>query len=387
MEVYLESIKTAFLIFPLLAFLITLPYLLIEYHKYGSVPLIRSSIVYTFILYLLTAYFLVILPLPSKEQVLAMPTKVPQLIPFAFLGDFIDAFKSASGILAFFKSPIVYTTLFNIAITIPFGIYLRYYFKKKWYTTIIYTFLLSLFFELTQLTGLYGLYPKAYRLFDVDDLMVNTLGGFIGYLITPIITIFLPNRDEIDKISYKKGKVVSIYRRSLAFLIDLFIFATLMFIVLVITNFHDFIIPLVISIVIYYIILPTITYYTFGKYLVKIKLDSKNKYKHLSIFLRQIILYFLIVFGPPIVINYNNHINGLVMLFYILFLIYAYFEIFLKFFGRKKPLIYERLTKTENISTVYYMDDLKSDDKNEPSQDTKSVVQCNKEEVKDESRD
>ena len=76
MEVYLESIKTAFLIFPFLAFLITLPYLLLQYHKYGSVPLIRSSIVYTFILYLLTAYFLVILPLPSKEEVLMMPTKV-----------------------------------------------------------------------------------------------------------------------------------------------------------------------------------------------------------------------------------------------------------------------------------------------------------------------
>ena len=67
MEVYLESIKTAFLIFPFLAFLITLPYLLLQYHKYGSVPLIRISIVYTFILYLLTAYFLVILPLPSNE--------------------------------------------------------------------------------------------------------------------------------------------------------------------------------------------------------------------------------------------------------------------------------------------------------------------------------
>ena len=387
MEVYLESIKTAFLIFPLLAFLITLPYLLIQYHKYGSVPLIRSSIVYTFILYLLTAYFLVILPLPSKEEVLAMPNKVPQLIPFTFLGDFVEAFKDASGVLSFLKSPIVYTTLFNIAITIPFGIYLRYYFKKKWYTTIIYTFLLSLYFEITQLTGLYGLYPKAYRLFDVDDLIINTLGGFIGYLITPIVTIFLPDRDEIDKISYKRGKVVSIYRRALAFLIDLFFFATLMFIIIVITRFNDFMIPLIISIILYYIILPTLTGNTFGKYLVKIKLESKNKHKRLSIFIRQTILYFLIVFGPIIVINYNNYINGLVMLFYILFIIYTYFEIFLKFFGRKKPLIYERLTKTENISTVYYMEEIKDDAKNEPSQDTKSVVQCNKEEVKDESRD
>ena len=383
MEVYLESIKTAFLIFPFLAFLITLPYLLLQYHKYGSVPLIRSSIVYTFILYLLTAYFLVILPLPSKEEVLMMPTKVPQLIPFTFMGDFIEAFKETSGILSFLKSPIVYTTLFNIAITIPFGIYLRYYFKKKWYTTIIYTFLLSLYFEITQLTGLYGLYPKAYRLFDVDDLIINTLGGLIGYLITPIVTIFLPDRDKIDKLSYKRGKVVSIYRRFLAFLIDIFIFATIMFIILALLNFNDFVLPLIIMTAMYYVILPTITSLTLGKYLVKIKLESKTKYKHLSIFIRQIILYFGIVFGPLIFIELNQYINGLITLFYILFAIYAYFEIFLKFFGRKKHLIYERLTKTENISTVYYIDH----EENEPSQDTKSVINYNKEEVKDESRD
>ena len=383
MEVYLESIKTAFLIFPFLAFLITLPYLLLQYHKYGSVPLIRSSIVYTFILYLLTAYFLVILPLPSKEEVLMMPTKIPQLIPFDFIGDFVEAFKETSGVLSFLKSPIVYTTLFNIAITIPFGIYLRYYFKKKWYTTIIYTFLLSLYFEITQLTGLYGLYPKAYRLFDVDDLIINTLGGLIGYLITPIVTIFLPDRDKIDKLSYKRGKVVSIYRRFLAFLIDIFIFATIMFIILALLNFNDFVLPLIIMTAIYYVILPTITSHTLGKYLVKIKLESKNKHKHLSIFIRQVILYFGIVFGPIIFIELNQYINGLITLFYILFTIYAYFEIFLKFFGRKKTLIYERLTKTENISTVYYIDD----EENEPSQDTKSVINYNKEEVKDESRD
>lgn len=374
MEVYLESIKTAFLIFPVLAFLITLPYLIFQYHKYGSVPLIRSSIVYTFILYLLTAYFLVILPLPSKEEVLMMPTKAPQLIPFAFIKDFVDAIKESSNIIAFFKEPIVYTILFNIAITVPFGIYLRYYFKKKWYTVIIYTFLLSLYFEITQGTGLYGLYPKAYRLFDVDDLIVNTFGGFLGYLITPLITFFLPEREEIDKISYKKGKNVSIYRRLLAFLIDIFVFSTLMFVILVITNFNSISIPLIIAITIYYILLPTLTNYTVGKYLVKIKLSSKGKYKHLFTFIRQFILYFMIVFGPIIAIEYKNYIPGLILLFYILFLIYSYFEIFLKFFGRKKPLIYERLTKTENISTVYYIDSNEASVENEPSQENENDV-------------
>ncbi len=383
MEVYLESIKTAFLIFPLLAFVITLPYLLIEYHKYGSVPLIRSSIVYTFILYLLAAYFLVILPLPNKEEVLKMPLKIPQLIPFSFIKDFIEAFKETSSILSFLKSPIVYTTLFNIAITIPFGIYLRYYFKKKWYTTIIYTFFLSLFFELTQLSGLYGLYPKAYRLFDVDDLIINTLGGALGYLITPLITIFLPNRDEIDKISYKKGKTVSIYRRFLAFIIDIFVITTIIFFLQLLMDFNNIINSLLITIIIYYILIPTLTGYTTGKYIVKIKLISKYKHEKIAVFLRQTILYLGIVFGPLLLVtllnNYSFPFEGLFNLFYILFLIVMYFEIFLKFLGRKKLLLYERLTKTENISTIAYQE-------NEPSQAKENMIEYKKEDDVNENR-
>lgn len=46
----------------------------------------------------------------------------------------------------------------------------------------------------------------------------------------------------------------------------------------------------------------------------------------------------------------------MIILFYILFLSFSYLEIILKFFGRKKPLLYDRLTKTENISTINYND-------------------------------
>ena len=57
--------------------------------------------------------------------------------------------------------------------TMPFGVYLRYYFCYHWRKTLQLSFLLSLFFELTQLSGLYFVYPGSYRLFDVDDLIVN----------------------------------------------------------------------------------------------------------------------------------------------------------------------------------------------------------------------
>ena len=82
---------------------------------------------------------------------------------------------------------IVNQVFYNILLTLPFGIYLRYYFNCSFKKTFFCTFLLTLFFELTQLSGLYGIYPRPYRLFDVDDLFLNTLGGIIGYAITLVI--------------------------------------------------------------------------------------------------------------------------------------------------------------------------------------------------------
>ena len=50
---YLSTLKTAFLLFPFVAFIVTIPFILIEYHKYGSISKIRVLIIYSFILYLL----------------------------------------------------------------------------------------------------------------------------------------------------------------------------------------------------------------------------------------------------------------------------------------------------------------------------------------------
>ena len=72
MAQYIEVIKTAFLLFPLAALAVTLPYMVVEYKKFGAIPALRTAVVYSFILYLMTVYFLAILPLPSVESVAAM---------------------------------------------------------------------------------------------------------------------------------------------------------------------------------------------------------------------------------------------------------------------------------------------------------------------------
>ncbi len=221
---YVVAIKAAFVCFPFLLLLLFLPYMIREYHKYGSVYWYRGLILFSFLLYLLVAYFLVILPLPSIEEVSAMTTPTMRLIPFAFVTDFIKesgfVLQDFSTYIPAFTSASFYVPVFNIFLFIPFGVYLHYYFEWDLKKTVLASFLLSLFFELTQLSGLYFIYPRGYRLFDLDDLLLNTFGGFLGYFLGSFFLKFLPTREAIDQKSLKMGEKVSFVRRVLAFSFD-----------------------------------------------------------------------------------------------------------------------------------------------------------------------
>jgi len=221
---YLISIKVALILFPILAFLITLPYMIANYRKYGSVNKLRTLIFYSFILYLLTVYFLVILPLPNPESVHTTYAENLNLIPFSFVADFIKnspfILTDSSTWIAAIKHPTFYVPAFNVLMLIPFGIYLRYYFKCSLKKTLLLTAILSLFFELTQLSGLYFIYSGPYRLADVDDIIQNTIGGYVGYFLGWFATWLLPSREEIDEKSLEAGSRVSATRVSLSLIID-----------------------------------------------------------------------------------------------------------------------------------------------------------------------
>lgn len=374
MAVYFEPIKTALILFPIIAFFITLPYLIIEYHKYGAVPLLRSVIVYTFILYLLAAFLLVILPLPSKEAVLKMPTRSPQLVPFTFIKDIMVTtnlnLKNPSTYLSFLKTPTVYTVIFNLFLLFPFGVYLHYYFEKKWYQVLIMSFCLSLFFEITQLTGIFFIYPKAYRLFDVDDLMINTLGGMLGFICTKPLTIFLPSRKELDQKAYTKGTKISIYRRGIALFIDLFLvfcFSTPIWVLF--GSKVSFVTFYSITLFLYEVLFPLLDNgKTIGKRLVNIRLKCINESNSFPIRLifRQAILY-LFILRIPSYLSYlskvhlgNNGLEFLITfgkLLMISYYLYFIYELFLNILGKRKDFNYERICSVTNSSLIMLQDD------------------------------
>ncbi|CAM3561596.1 VanZ family protein [Erysipelothrix urinaevulpis] len=225
MSAYLEPIKIALFLFPVLSFFISLPYMIYQYHTYGSVNRKRTVIIYSFIFYLMVAYFLVILPLPDRASVTSSYQEMMQLRPFAFVRDFFThttiVISDPKTYLSGLTQGVVTQPVFNVLMTIPFGMMLRFYFKKSLKEVFVYSFLLSLFFELTQLTGLYGIYSGPYRLFDIDDLMLNTMGGSIGYFLSPLIGIFFPSREAIDEESYLSSSYVSYVRRFVSFLGDM----------------------------------------------------------------------------------------------------------------------------------------------------------------------
>lgn len=65
---YIDNIVLGVLIFPFIAALVTFPYALHQYHKYGSVYKYRTLIIYSFILYMMIVFFMVSLPLPERAS-------------------------------------------------------------------------------------------------------------------------------------------------------------------------------------------------------------------------------------------------------------------------------------------------------------------------------
>lgn len=369
MNSYSAVILEAVLFFPFVAFVFTLPYVVYNYFKYGSVLSIRIGIIYSFILYLMCVYFLVILPLPSFEEAASLTIPRAQITPWKFISDIIRQ----SHII--FTQPSTYTGIFNkaffqfvfnIIMTIPFGIYLHYYFKCRLLKTVCLSLLLSLFFELTQLTGLYFIYPRNYRLFDVDDLLANTLGGLTGYAaVTPFLR-FLPSREQIDQASFHRGRQVSFTRRFVSFMFDLIPIMVLIALI----GFAEHITnksipyPFCIGAFIYYSLIPIIFRgRTFGKFITKTKIISvRNRraswYQYIlrtGSFL--MVMYVLPVFLHQLFIPWLKSmkapVSGIIVLNFIIFCIYFFYIFFAAIMAAlHRRLFYEKLSGTKIISTI-----------------------------------
>ena len=150
----LPSIWPMLLLITIIAVSLRLSYLL----KGGKKVVIYRELLYlVFILYVLCLYYIVTYQDSGYGGV--------NLTPFK------EIFRYTIGSRKFFRNIIG-----NIVLFIPYGYFAAYFpHNKKMATVTFLTLLVSFSIEAIQY--------KIGRVFDIDDIILNTLGGVIGYLI------------------------------------------------------------------------------------------------------------------------------------------------------------------------------------------------------------
>ncbi|WP_042470294.1 VanZ family protein [Bacillus ndiopicus] len=205
---YTGPIFVAAIAFFILAFLIWIPWLIYTYRKYGFLSISKTIIVFSFVFYFLTALFLVLLPLPETTNTCAFQkpgTQFFNLRPFQFVQDILYktdiTLKNPSTWVTIIKQPAFYQAFFNFLLLMPFGVYLRYFLKERkyWKRAFLFGLGLTLFYEVTQVTGIYGIYNCPYRIFDVDDLLLNSVGSLLGFFAAPVIWALFPKHTDVIK--------------------------------------------------------------------------------------------------------------------------------------------------------------------------------------------
>ncbi|QSF47156.1 VanZ family protein [Paenibacillus tianjinensis] len=355
---YLFPISYAFMSFPVAAMLFTLPFLIVQYRRHGYIHKLRALALYLLLLYLLNAFYLIMLPFPSSRHNLPLSGSSIQVVPLQFIGEILQSSSLSvdqpSTYLTVLRNPAFFQALFNVLLTVPFGIFLGYYFRTRWVVCILLSFMLSLSFEITQITGVYGFFDNPYRIFDVNDLITNTLGGIAGFRIALRISGLLPRIEQLDSRTNLSTKRVTYTRRGIAFMLDTCVWLTAAGIL----SLFPVPYPLWIVIGVYFLLIPCWTRgQTFGKWIVRIRVEGcSSSLRPWMIFLRYGLLYG-VTLGMNILLFNSAWVNtlspdisgptrGIVLLADLLFLIHLIISMF-----KKEPLFYERLSRTRNIIT------------------------------------
>ena len=208
---FFESFSAPFMmsvaLWPLVSFIVTVPVLAMLYHRDNRLGFGAALSAYATVLYLIGLLCFTLYPMPDDPAAYCATHHLhPQLNPLQFIGDI-----RADGLTAILQ------IVMNVVFFVPLGFIMKRVFRWKFAVALPVGFLASLLVETMQLTGVMGVFPCSYRLFDVDDLIWNTSGAVIGYGCAMLFDrLFPPRRTDMQTVT-RPGFV----RRFVAFLIDM----------------------------------------------------------------------------------------------------------------------------------------------------------------------
>ncbi|KAB2813243.1 VanZ family protein [Pimelobacter simplex] len=166
------------------AVVLLLPVAAVEYRRDGRLSPRDLLTLLAVAVYGLALWTYTLLPMPVEGDFTCVGR---QTTPFDTIGAIAwgDA-GSRAGLSALVRDPAFLQVALNVLLFVPLGYFVRRIARRGVVVATVLGFAVSLLIETTQTTGVWHLYDCAYRLFDVDDLILNTLGATAGSLVAAI---------------------------------------------------------------------------------------------------------------------------------------------------------------------------------------------------------
>jgi len=155
----------------LLAVALLVPFVAVSYRRRGGLTPSRTVAWLALLVWILAVQAYTLLPIPKGGYACVGVEWDP-------LQAFRDAF-AGDGVL----NPAVQQLALNVLLFVPWGVLVRTLWRRGLVVATSTGLGISLLIETTQLTGVWGIFPCAYRLFDTGDLVTNTAGAAIGSLL------------------------------------------------------------------------------------------------------------------------------------------------------------------------------------------------------------
>lgn len=187
------------------------PLVVLSYRRRGGFSALRMTAWVALLFSVMGLWAYTLLPLPDGDDFRCVGV-VPN--PFEDVVDIARLQAEHGGSLL--ANAAVQQLALNVLLFLPLGFFVRALFDRGIAVAIGAGALVSLSIELTQLTGVWGLFHCAYRVFDTGDLVSNTVGAALGSLAALLVV-----RRGRGGGSATAARPVTSGRRLLAMLVDL----------------------------------------------------------------------------------------------------------------------------------------------------------------------
>lgn len=210
----------------LLFAVLLIPLLINQYRRYGRLSPRRIGATSLGCVYAVALVAYTLLPLPDSTANCGPFGNVSlQFVPFMFVR-YIQNEAVGNTFFGVLISISMLQAVLNVALFVPFGLFVRGVLRRGLPVTVVLGFIASLIIEVTQGTRLWGLYDCRYRVADVDDLILNTTGALLGALVAPRLLSWLPRPERLAR-GRLRPRPVTLLRRWLGMIIDLAVFTGL----------------------------------------------------------------------------------------------------------------------------------------------------------------